>query len=216
MNETKDAVELILKRCKEIGNFQGDRPQQFLTKASEDIKIGRASALFPDPYRLHIAHAVRIIAESKPTDPGAAVGAVYLSSRMEVFFRILSGRLTSAGRWISESAATRTRTGLAGTKWGKELERAKRTKWQDERIKNLALTYKIMKLDAIRPAIGVFRELDEGLYSKAVLAHAGDTISDIGDRVEFARHRMSYGEFGDVALEAHFYALLTAIVFYNQ
>ncbi len=41
-------------------------------------------------------------------------------------------------------------------------------------------------------------------------------MPDTGAPTEFARHRMAYGEFGDSALEAHFYALLTAIVFYNQ
>src|SRR5262245_64886829 len=101
MNETKDATELILKRCKEIGTFTGDRPQQFLVHVSEDIKLGRTSSLFPEPFKAHIAHAVRMIADSKPTDPAAAVAGLYLSARLEIFFRVLSGRLTSAGRWLT-------------------------------------------------------------------------------------------------------------------
>src|SRR5262245_5469510 len=101
MNESKEAVELILKCCQKIGFYAGERPQKFLTQVANQIKASRGSGLFPDPYREHIAHAMRMIADSGPTDPPGAVAAVYLAARMEVCFRIISGRLTSAGRWVS-------------------------------------------------------------------------------------------------------------------
>ena len=41
-------------------------------------------------------------------------------------------------------------------------------------------------------------------------------IADLGDRIEFGRHAVGHGHWGDISAEALFYGLVTALVFYNQ
>ena len=42
------------------------------------------------------------------------------------------------------------------------------------------------------------------------------TVADIGDRIEFGRHAVGHGHWGDISAEALFYGLMTSLVFYNQ
>jgi hypothetical protein len=84
------------------------------------------------------------------------------------------------------------------------------------RVSEVALTYRLMKLDQSRSAAQVFDALDKAILPAPIMAVGGVTVADIGDRIAFGRHSAGHGQRGDISSEAVFYGLVTAIVFYNQ
>ena len=42
------------------------------------------------------------------------------------------------------------------------------------------------------------------------------TVADIGDRIEFGRHAVGHGHWGDMSGEALFYGLMTSLIFYSE
>jgi hypothetical protein len=67
-----------------------------------------------------------------------AVASVYLATRFELYFRVLSGRLKSDGTWVSESAQD-VSMAMIGDK-----------RLQTKRVSSVSLTYDVMKLGTSR------------------------------------------------------------------
>lgn len=166
------------------------------------------SSAFPSRHKEHIAYALQMVA-SNPllASSPAAVGAFYLATRFEFYFRILSGRLTADGTWKSDNDQQEVQTVLCGVSGLKK-----------KRINSVALAYKIMKTNGTLPLAQICTGLDSSLYSVRVekMPDGKTVLSDIGDRIEYLRHRSAHGYWGDVTGDATFYGLLTALVFYNQ
>ena len=85
-----------------------------------------------------------------------------------------------------------------------------------KRVSDVAVTYKLMKLDQSRRAARVFDALDKAIFAVPTKAVGGFDVADIGDRIAFGRHSAGHGLWRDISSEAVFYGLVTAIVFYNQ
>jgi hypothetical protein len=73
-----------------------------------------------------------------------------------------------------------------------------------------------MKLNASIPLSQHCSALDATIYAIPTTVAGGKTIADLGDRIEFGRHAVGHGHWGDISSEALFYGLMTALVFYNQ
>jgi len=168
------------------------------------MAISKPSVVFPERYIEHVACAVDMVASNMFLSPPAAIASVYLATRFEFYFRILSGKLNGDGTWISLSAQQAARAALADNR----LER--------NRISSVALAYKLMKFDQSRKIGQACTALDNLLYSTPTKVVGDMTIADIGDRIEFGRHAVGHGHWGDISAEALFYGLMTAVVFYNQ
>jgi hypothetical protein len=138
-------------------------------------------------------------------DPPAAVAAVYLATRFEFFFRLLSGKLDKHGKWLNRAVDQPAVMALLGRKG---LDR--------HRVDNVAVTYKLMKLNRSRRAAQVFDDLDKAILPAPVRAVDDFEVADIGDRIAFGRHSAGHGLWGDISSDAVFYGLVTAIIFYNQ
>jgi hypothetical protein len=205
MDRTQQAIDFITTCCRHVGAFQGTFDvNQYLKKTALEMAVSKPSVVFPDRYIEHVACAVDMVASNMFLSPPAAIASVYLATRFEFYFRILSGKLNGDGTWISPSAQQAARTALAD-------KRFKRN-----RISSVALAYKLMKLDQSRKIGQACTALDNSLYSTPTKVVGDMTIADIGDRIEFGRHAVGHGHWGDISSEALFYGLMTAVVFYNQ
>src|SRR5262249_17351479 len=146
-----EAASYIKTHCQYMGSYAGDgSPFRFLAWVADEMAAAPHSDLFPERYKEHVAYAVRMIARHGFLEPPAAIAAVYLATRFEFFFRLLSGKLKSDGRWIDAAAKAAAKTTLPGVDG---LDRGK--------VTNVAVAYKLMKLDQSRPAARVFAELDK-------------------------------------------------------
>jgi hypothetical protein len=206
MTGSDEAAGYIRTYCPHPGAFGGDfSPYRFLARFAEEMAAAPHTDLFPERYKEHVAYAVGMVARHVFLEPPAAVAAVYLATRFEFFFRLLSGKLSADGTWLNRAAdqpaavAALGRKGLTGA-----------------RVSDVAVTYKLMKLDQSRPAPRMFDALDKAILPKPITAVGGFRVADIGDRIAFGRHSAGHGRWGDVSSEAVFYGLVTAIVFYNQ
>jgi hypothetical protein len=72
-----------------------------------------------------------------------------------------------------------------------------------------------MKTNDDLPLARICQDIDNALFPKAIKM-PNKTISDIGERIEYLRHRSAHGHWGDISSEADFYGLMTVLVFYNQ
>ena len=205
MDRTQQALDFITTCCRNIGAFQGTSDvHQYLKKTAAEMAVSEPSAVFPDRYIEHVAYAVDMVASNMFLSPPAAIASVYLSTRFEFYFRILSGKLNGDGTWISLSAKQFARAAI------------KDNRLKGNRISSVALAYKIMKLNQSLKIVRAYTALDNSLYATPTTVVGGMTISNIGDRIEFGRHAVGHGHWGDISAEALFYGLLTAVVFYNQ
>jgi len=175
-----------------------------IKKTADDMLQGGPSDAFPDRHREHIAYALRMVASSGFLSPPAAIGAFYLATRFEFYFRVLSNRLKADGKWKTDEDQREVQNLLAD----------KRLK--NHRINSVALAYKIMKTNEELSLSEVCDCLDKTLFSSRTVIPDQTVVSDIGDRIEYVRHRSAHGHWGDISAEANFYGLMTAIVFYNQ
>jgi hypothetical protein len=185
--------------------FGDDSPYTYLRRVAEEMVAAPPTELFPERYKEHVACALEIVANFEFTKPPAAIAAAYLATRFELFFRLLSGKLKGDGTWLNKAADRQ----IARAKLGKRG-------LTGNRVSDVAVTYRIMKLDLTHPAIQVFDKLDKAILPKPIIAVGNFTVADIGDRIAFGRHRVGHGEWGDMSSEAVFYGLVTAIIFYNQ
>lgn len=206
MTPSDEAVGYIKTHCKRLGSYFGDgTPHRFLASVAKEMDAAPHSDLFPDRYKEHVAYALGMVASHDFLEPPAAIAAVYLATRFEFFFRLLSGMLKGDGTWLNEAVDRPAAE--------KALERLVP---KGSRVSNVAVTYKLMKLAKSRPAARVFDELDKAILPAPITAVGNERIADIGDHIAFCRHSAGHGRLGDISSEAVFYGLVTAIIFYNQ
>ena len=205
MNPTEEAIKHLTNSCSRIGAFQGTSDVDiFLKRVASDISTSNDSLVFPSRYREHVAYAVDMVASNFFTSPPAAIASVYLNTRFEFYFRILSRKLNADGTWVTPQAYTSAKNALVGYQLGKK------------QINSVAFAYKIMKIDQSLPISKHCATLDNVLYSSPITMPGRQVIKDIGDRIKYMRDRVAHGHWGDISAEAIFYGLITAIVFYNQ
>lgn len=208
MSETDEAVHYVSHHCTHIGSFSNLPPFstignvfEFLTKVGKTIGESPDTSAFPGRTREHVAYAVSSIANFgfwSFLSPPCVLASTYLLTRLEFYFRILSGSLNPDGTWVGKTIPTSVLSAYPTLK-GKK------------RINNVSDTYNIMKLNTSHKAAIAFDQLDNALSG-----HWSANISNVGERIEYVRHSIAHGEWGDPSSEAVFYCLVTAIVFYNQ
>jgi hypothetical protein len=205
MDRTEQAVDFITKCCSNVGAFKGTADVcAYLKETAVEMAGSKPSILFPYRYIEHVAYAVDMVASNMFTSSPAAIASVYLATRFEFYFRILSGKLNADGTWISQSSQRAAQAAISSNRLAQP------------RVSNVALTYKIMKLDESRKIVQVCSRLDASLYPTAITVLGGERISDIGDRIQFGRNAAGHGHWGDISAEALFYGLMTAVVYYNK
>ena len=198
------AADFIVRCCSRIGAYQGSgEPHMFLAETASRMQKSAPSTVFPERYKEHVAHAVGMVASSYFLSPPAAIASVYLVTRFESYFRVLSGVLNRDGTWKSPS----DRQSAFGILADSRLKRSK--------VSNVDLSYRLMKLKSSRISAQC-DSLDRALYSTPTSAADGMIISNIGDRIAYGRHAVGHGSRGDISGESVFYGLLTSIVFYAQ
>lgn len=207
MTASDEAVGYIKTHCPGIGSYQGDlSPYLFLRRVEHDIDAAKPSPLFPQRYKEHVACAVGMVGRHGFLEPPAAIASVYLATRFEFFFRLLSGKLRGDGTWLNKPVDQPAAVAALGPK-GLEGK---------TRVSDLAVTYKLMKLNQSLPVAQVFDSLDRAILPTPVQVADKSYIKDVGDRIAYCRHSAGHGWQGDISSEAVFYGLVTAIIFYNQ
>ena len=205
MDRTQQALDFITTCCRYVGAFKGTSDvHQYLKETAAEMAVSEPSALFPDRYIEHVAYAVDMVASNGFLSPPAAIASVYLATRFEFYFRILSGKLNGDGTWMSPSAKQAVKSEINDNRL------------EYKRISSVALAYKIMKLDQSRKIVQACTALDNSLCATPTTVVGGKPVADIGARIEFVRNAVGHGYWGDISAEALFYGLLTAVVFYNQ
>jgi hypothetical protein len=205
MSPTDEATEYLTTCCRNIGAFSGTgHPYAFLKNVASQIGQSKPSKVFPGRYKEHVAYAVDMVASNLFLSPPSAIASVYLATRFEYYFRMLSGKLKGDGTWISSTA----QSGSQGAINDERLSR--------KRISSVSLAYRIMMTDTSLQIVQQCAKIDNCLYQKPMTFANNIKVHNIGDRIEFGRHVVAHGHWGDISSEAVFYALLTAIVFYNQ
>lgn len=200
----QQAVAFIVSHCPNVGAFYGSgEPYRFLQETAEHMRATKPTSTFPDRYIEHVAYAIGMVGSNTFLTPPAAVASVYLATRFEYYFRLLSGKLNGDGTWISQSAQQATLALLADARLKKR------------RISSVSLAYEIMKTGASK-LVPYCASLDRALYAVPTSASGNFAIEHVGDRIEFGRHAAGHGHWGDISAEAVFYGLMTALVFYAQ
>jgi hypothetical protein len=204
IDKTQQAMDFIGQCCPHIGAFQGGpEPFIFLRETAHEMRCAKPSAVFPDRHLEHIAYAVDMVGSNGFLSSPAAIASVYLVTRFETYFRVLSGRLNRDGTWLSSADRQAAIRAI-----GKQLPKI--------RISNVAWAYKIMTLGTAK-IVGYCSALDARLYcGGSSKASTGRTIGSLGDRIEYLRHSAGHGSWGDLSSEAAFYGLLTAAIFHAQ
>lgn len=173
----------------------------FLKRVASDMARAKPSLAFPDRYLEHVAYAVDMVASNDVLSPPSAIASVYLSTRFEFYFRVLSGKLKADGTWTTPEAKAAAQVVL--------IDR----RLKSDRVSSVALAYRIMKTNSSTALAMYCNRLDAKLYptyDKRVRMP-----SDVGDRIEFLRNAAGHGSWGDISAEAIFYGLMTALVFYS-
>jgi len=205
MSPTDEAIKYLTTCCRNIGAFSGTgHPFAFLKKVACQIEQSKPSKVFPSRYKEHVAYAVDMVASNPFLSPPAAIASVYLATRFEYYFRILSGKLKGDGTWISSTAQSAAQAAINN----KQLPK--------KRVSDVSLAYRIMMTDTSLHIVQQCVKIDNCLYQKPIDISNNIKVHNIGDRIAFTRHRASHGHWGDISSEAIFYGLLTAIVLYNQ
>jgi hypothetical protein len=202
--KAQQAADFIVSHCPNVGAFYGSgEPYRFLQETAEHMHAARPTSIFPDRYIQHVAYAMGMVGSNTFLTPPAAVASVYLATRFECYFRLLSEKLNADGTWVSQAAQQATLALLADA-------RLKRP-----RISSVSLAYEIMKTGTSK-LVPYCASLDRILYASPTSASGNFPIEDVGDRIEFGRHAAGHGHWGDISAEAVFYGLMTALVFYAQ
>ncbi len=204
MDKAQQASNFITTSCPRVGAFHGtSEPYLYLKETASQMRASKPSAVFPDRYIEHVAYAVDMVASNTFLSPPAAVASVYLATRFEFYFRILSGKLNGDGTWKSQSAQQAAQAAIVDGRLNRN------------RVSSVALAYKVMKLNQ-STVVQYCEALDRILYTTPLTAVGNFTVADLGDRIEFGRHSAGHGYWGDISAEAVFYGLMTAIIFYGQ
>lgn len=203
MRKAQQAADFIASHCRNVGAFWGSgEPYGFLQETAQEMRATAATAVFPSRYIEHVTYAMDMVGRNRFLSPPAAIASVYLATRFEFYFRVLSGRLQNDGSWVSHSAQ---QVALAMIGDRRSLRKS--------HVSNVAFAYKVMKLGTSR-VVPYCAPLDRALYQSPSQAGGTFEITDLGDRIAYGRHRVAHGHWGDVSAEAVFYGLLTAVVFY--
>jgi len=203
-HEADCAREFITSCCARIGAFCGtNEPHIFIRQTASKMATAAPSDVFPERYAEHVAYALNMVATNQFTSSPAAVASVYLATRFEYYFRILSGKLNPDGTWLSPSAQHAARAVLNDPRIG------------GKRVSRVGLAYKIMKLDRSLALAQHCTRIDDALYPTPTKVVGGRTVADLGERIEFGRNAAGHGHWGDISAEAVFYGLMTALVFYS-
>ena len=198
------AIDYIATCCNAIGRFHGNSDvHQYLKETASEMATAEPSNVMPDRYIEHVACAVDMVASNRFTSPPAAIAAVYLATRFEFYFRVLSAKLNGDGTWVSTVAQQSAQLAIKDDRISRK------------RISSVALSYKIMKLDQSQPVVQHFTSLDNALNLEPTTDVGPNTVTDLRDRIEFGRHAVAHGHWGDISAEALFYGLMTSLVFYN-
>ena len=132
---TEEAITYLTTCCRNIGAFSGTgAPYAFLKNLASQIQQSKPSKVFPNRYKEHVAYAVDMVASNQFLSPPAAIASLYLATRFEFYFRILSGKLNGDGTWISSTAKSAAQAAINDRRLKKE------------RISSLSLAYQIMIL----------------------------------------------------------------------
>jgi len=205
MSPTDEAIKYLTTCCRNIGAFSGTgHPFAFLKKVSCQIEQSKPSKVFPSRYKEHVAYAVDMVVSNLFLSPPAAIASVYLATRFEYYFRILSGKLRGDGTWISSRAQSASQAAINDKRLRKD------------RVSSVSLAYRIMMTDTSLKIVQQCTKIDNCLYQKPITCANNIKVHNIGDRIEFGRNVVGHGHWGDISSESVFYGLLTAIVFYNQ
>jgi hypothetical protein len=208
MNRTQIAVDFIKECCPSIGRLkETDDVNKYLKETASEMASSKPSVVFPQRYIEHVAYAIDMVASNNVLTPPSAIASVYLATRFEFYFRILSGKLNGDGTWLST---------LSDSEYQTAKKKFKNIPGRNKQLSDVALTYKLMKLDQSRKIVRVCTDLDNSLYSSPQKVVGSKVITDIGDRIKFMRDATGHGHSGDISSEALFYGLMTALVFYNQ
>ena len=201
-DRAQEASDFIVSHCPRVGAFYGTgEPYGFLQQTAKDMRAAQPTSVFRARYIEHVAYAVDTVGSNSFLSPPAAVASVYLATRFEFYFRLLSGKLNGDGTWVAPSSqqvalATLGKQGL-----------------KKPRISSVSLAYEILQLGTSK-VLPYFASLDSILYASPIIASGNFPIEHLGDRIAFGRHATGHGEWGDISAEAVFYGLMTAIVFY--
>lgn len=201
----QQAIDYIVQCCPTMGAFCGPTDvHRFLSRVATEMSAAKPSAVFPDRYVEHVAYAVETVATNWSTSPPAAVASVYLATRFEFYFRVLSGKLKPDGTWVSSQAQAEAQASLHDSRLGKN------------RISSVSLAYDVMKLNTSLAFSQRCSLLDSALFATPSTVAGGLRICDVGDRIECCRNWTGHGHWGDISSEGVFYGLMTALVFYSQ
>ena len=204
VERSQRAVDYVTSCCSTIGAFQGtSEVHRYLKETAAEMATAKPSIVLPDRYIEHVAYALHMAASNRFTSPPAAIAAVYLATRFEFYFRVLSGKLNGDGTWVSPAAQQTTRSAINDSRLARN------------RVSSVSLAYKIMKLNQSQSIVQHFTELDNALYATPTTVVGPMTVADLGDRIEFGRHAVGHGHWGDMSAETLFYGLMTSLVFYN-
>lgn len=201
-DKAQQAADFIVNHCPHIGTFHGSgEPYGFLQETAQDMRAAKPTSVFPARYIEHVAYAVDLVGWNTFPTPPAAVASVYLATRFEFYFRLLSGKLNADGTWVSQAAYQAALATLG----------SKHLKNKAGGISSVSLAYEVMRLGPSK-VLPYFAALDRALYPAPITGGAG--IEHVGDRIEFLRNAAGHGHWGDISADAVFYGLVTAIVFY--
>lgn len=127
------------------------------------MRTAQPTPVFPARYVEHVAYAMYLAGTNGFTTLPAAVASVYLATRFEFYFRMLSGKLCADGTWLSPSAQQAAQTTLPDPRLNQR------------RVANIALAYEIMMIGTAR-IIPYCALLDRSLYTTPTSATGKFTI----------------------------------------
>ncbi len=105
VDRSQFAVDHITSCCNTIGAFRGTSDvHRYLKQTAAEMATAKPTDVLPDRYIEHVAYALDMAASNTFTSPPAAIAAVYLATRFEFYFRVLSGKLNGDGTWVSGAA----------------------------------------------------------------------------------------------------------------
>lgn len=144
MDRAQQAANFVASHCPNVGAFYGTGdPYGFLQETAEHMRAAKPTSVFPDRYVEHVAYAVETVGSNGFLSPPAAVAAVYLATRFEFYFRVLSGKLNGDGTWVSRSAQQAAFAAIGDKRLTKR------------RISSVSLAYDVMKLGASKVSFPV-------------------------------------------------------------
>ena len=199
-DRSQQAVDYVTSCCGRIGAFQGTSDvHDYIRETAAEIAASQLSTAFPGRYKEHVVYAMNMVASNMSISSPAAIASPYLATRFEFYFRVLSSKLNNDGTWVSQDARKVARGGIKDRRFKNSLKR--------KHISNIAVAYKIMKLDQTLQLVQHCEALDRKLYSTPIKVVGGFDVTDIGDRIAFSRHAAGHGEWGDISSEALFLGL---------